>query len=566
MKTTSHAASTISDLTIPARILIGVTGHRHLAHEHLLTRQVHRVLELIKGIITPLQHTPVVFSTLSPLAEGADSLVSRAVLDKPGSRLEAVLPMEKKDYLQDFEAPGAADEFERLLSQAYRVKQLTFSESRGEAYIQAGRYVVEHCDVLIALWDGNSDPNSCGTSETVRYAREKGVPLFWINTQSPETITFEQGKTSVTLEGTDEQVNTTWKQFLARREKKLLRRTTKITPFHLLDQYNAEAVAPQTIEHGVQSQVSHLLSQAEKSHFSAAVVRSVCDVLLPHFVRADHLAIHYQRLYQRYGSLLFTLSAAAVATVAFQGNYMPKWPQVIVLEMLLMIAILTITWLTGSGRWHQKWIDYRFLAERLRSAIFMSIAHIDLVTIPTSRPLSSSFLSTDWMVAAFSAVASTLPRLPEPKAAEFAGLKKFLISAWLQDQISFHERASKRHYRRNRRMEIAGTACFVATFFAALLHVLQIGPFLFLCMVAFIINAFPSFGATLGAIRTHRELLKNSKRSEEMVRQLYELKEQLLSAENLSIFFHVVREAEQTILRETDDWHIVVKFRDLEFT
>ena len=70
--------------------------------------------------IIPSPHTPIAFSVLTPLAESADRLVAKAVLNPPHSRIEVVLPLDKEDYLQDFKSPESRQEFEELLSQARR--------------------------------------------------------------------------------------------------------------------------------------------------------------------------------------------------------------------------------------------------------------------------------------------------------------------------------------------------------------------------------------------------------------------------------------------------------------
>ena len=96
------------------------------------------------------------FSILSSLAEGADRLVTHEVLKIPNSQLEAVLPFGEKDYIRDFKDPKSKLAFKELLSRAHHVLQLPPATTRSEGYAQAGRYVVDHCDVLIALWDGKA--------------------------------------------------------------------------------------------------------------------------------------------------------------------------------------------------------------------------------------------------------------------------------------------------------------------------------------------------------------------------------------------------------------------------
>ena len=60
------------------------------------------------------------------------------------------------------------------------VKQLLAKDTRVEAYEQAGQYVADHCDVLVALWDGRPATGRGGTEEIVQYARENKRPVVWI--------------------------------------------------------------------------------------------------------------------------------------------------------------------------------------------------------------------------------------------------------------------------------------------------------------------------------------------------------------------------------------------------
>ena len=47
------------------------------------------------------------------------------------------------------------------------------------------RYMVDHADVLIAVWDGSPS----GTGKTVRYAHQQGKSVITIN---PRTLCIEQ--------------------------------------------------------------------------------------------------------------------------------------------------------------------------------------------------------------------------------------------------------------------------------------------------------------------------------------------------------------------------------------
>jgi len=179
--------------TIPARIVIGVTGHRNLDSSLLLINSIQKAIEKIRQMVPPFHSALLVFTILSPLAEGADRLVVKEVLKYPKSALDVVLPLEKNDYLKDFETTRSKDEFEELISLARSIRVLPPRSIRTEAYEQVGRYIVDHCDLLIALWNGKQASGRGGTQEIVDYARKTNCPLIWINTEEQDKVVFESG-------------------------------------------------------------------------------------------------------------------------------------------------------------------------------------------------------------------------------------------------------------------------------------------------------------------------------------------------------------------------------------
>lgn len=178
---------------IPAQIVIGVTGHRKLQNERVLAKQVQKIVIKIKKTIPELKNIPVEFKILSPLAEGADRLVTRELLKVTGSQLQVVLPLDKDEYLKDFAHGESREEFNILMERATSVIQPVSDPKRPEAYMAVGRYIVDHCDVLIAIWDGKTADGKGGTADVVDYAREKKCPVFWIHSNDPKQITYEEG-------------------------------------------------------------------------------------------------------------------------------------------------------------------------------------------------------------------------------------------------------------------------------------------------------------------------------------------------------------------------------------
>ena len=179
---------------IPAVIVIGVTGHREIPSSGIVISRIGEAIRRIRELLPPLYHTPIAFTALSSLAEGADRFLAAEILKIPHSRLKAVLPLESDDYLRDFKSRESKDEFRRLLGEAEEIKTLPRVPERSEAYRRAGRYIVDHCDVLIAVWDGEKGRGRGGTGDIVQYAKEKKCPFLWIRLDSQGGIEFEPGR------------------------------------------------------------------------------------------------------------------------------------------------------------------------------------------------------------------------------------------------------------------------------------------------------------------------------------------------------------------------------------
>jgi len=129
---------------------------------------------------------------VSSLAEGADRLVARELLAKPTSCLEVILPVARSAYAEDFQDAKSRRESQNLLPQASQVRQAPGRPTRQKAYEWAGRRVVDRCDALIAVRDGQPAGGRGGTAEIVRYACAREVPLGWIHTSGDRLITAIQ--------------------------------------------------------------------------------------------------------------------------------------------------------------------------------------------------------------------------------------------------------------------------------------------------------------------------------------------------------------------------------------
>jgi hypothetical protein len=190
---------------------IGVSGHRFLAEIDRIDTGVDEALSRIKAAFP---RRPLV--VVSSLAEGADRVVARRIFARcPDAGLLVALPMPKREYLEDFSSAGSREEFESLFARATCVVEAqaqvggekpseshrAADERRHASYEAAGSFVVDHCDALIAVWDGRRAQGRGGTADVVAHARERGMPLAWIRagnrkpgTNEPTSLGDEQGK------------------------------------------------------------------------------------------------------------------------------------------------------------------------------------------------------------------------------------------------------------------------------------------------------------------------------------------------------------------------------------
>lgn len=519
---------------IPARIVIGVTGHRKIENPALLGASLQTSLEKIRQMVPALKSTPLIFSVLSPLAEGADRLLAREILKIPGSMLEVVLPFKKEDYLQDFVTDSSRKEFEELLALAKSVTTFASEANRPAAYEQVGRYIVEQCDVLIAVWDGKPSAGRGGTQEIVAYARDNQCPLVWINPENYSQINFELGH------------------------------GLNSGPYRDLDIYNRNKVDPDEYGTHLRRDIRFFIDHAERTGLPLQRVSPTISYLMNHYVYGDKLALCFQHLYYRSDTLIYSLALAAVMIAAFQDLFLPDKPIILVSEIVLMVAVLGIVWLGRRQRWHEKWIDYRFLAERFRSALFMAITDVNVAILRPPRHLSLAYSPKDWIVAAFSTIWRLRPRIPVSEPLPLEKVKQFIIEAWLEDQIRYHESTGRRHLARYRLMTISSYILFGLTIVAVLLFVVGGGPDYVKNTFSFLAIVFPAIAACLTGIKTHRDYLRNSLRSMEMARHLKELKDRMSRTEDRRAFSELVKEIEETMLHENEDWRVVVRFHETE--
>ena len=157
---------------MPAEVVsvsrIGITGHRCVPSEVLPAVRSGILAELAELSLEPAAEA------LSALAAGSDQLFAQLALDH-GVPVTAVIPgMDYEAHLGD---EGVRGSYRRLLAACADRVRLPLEPTHEEAYYAAGRWIVDHTDRLIAVWDGHPARGLGGTADVVAYARSTGVPV-----------------------------------------------------------------------------------------------------------------------------------------------------------------------------------------------------------------------------------------------------------------------------------------------------------------------------------------------------------------------------------------------------
>jgi hypothetical protein len=559
---------------IPYRIRIGVTGHRSLGDPSAVQAAVKRAIDAEVQNLFPADSqqilervrragsTPIAFRVLSPLAEGADRVVARAVLEYPAARLDVVLPLALEDYLEDFSSEESKREFSELLAQCSRPVKLRIrrvhddrrdtgdqAELRRSAYAQVGRYVVDNCDVLIAVWDGLPSRGRGGTAAIVQYAEEQKRPVIVVWEEGYELLNpgSNNGLDASAIEG--------------------------------IDRFNRQSVVP--------NEMTVEIANFDREYFETprnalgipvSTRELVRRKLFPYYAIASAVAIESQKRFHRAGKYIYSMSAAAVGCAAL-GVLFPSLAALGFGTELGLLIVMAMTFRRArNGHSHQRWIEHRFLAERIRCGIFMVICGVEPRPIEVLPHMGHSQTVNDWTLRVIGEIWDRLPPVTGHSQAECLALNAYVQEAWVGEQVKFHTEKKEREGLARKRLARASEIVLPITIAAAALHLmlltwqpasgapesLHLLHYALHQGLAFVALLFPAIAASLAGMEAHREHLRLEKRSANMGPQLERLNRQMASATDPERFEELLHQLDEIMLRETQDWLMLMRFVEIK--
>lgn len=148
---------------------IGITGHQNLGD----SKQVYKIKELIKKIISEEKAS----YGFTSLAKGADQLFAEVLIELKIPYC-AVIP--SNDYEATFDK-DSLKKYENFVEKSIEKKKLYFDKPEEKAFYDAGKYVVDNSDILIAVWDGQLAKGLGGTGDIVDYCLHKNKTVIHIH-------------------------------------------------------------------------------------------------------------------------------------------------------------------------------------------------------------------------------------------------------------------------------------------------------------------------------------------------------------------------------------------------
>jgi hypothetical protein len=391
MSFTTGQESTTESQRLP--IIFGVTGHRDLRPEDLNALR-RTVAGIFRDYREDYPHTP--FILLSALAEGADRLVAEVALEQPDVRLVAPLPFEQKEYERDFVDPKSLGDFRRLLGRAEQVFEMPLAEGctpeniqerdgdwRSRQYAVVGEFLARHSHVLIALWDG-IDNSKIGGTVWVKKKRELWQAEASDRFQQADPLGYGPFVHVITPRVSDSTVPPRACQLatcLPRRGKMSHEEAPYQLVYGEMDVFNADVLEHQS------SPKSSAAREIAAGYLYPKAKSAVLEVTLQSmrslYATADCLAGVWQTRTLR--SLRYVILGVLVAGLVFEGVshvIHPVWGESQLAPFVFVFFLVAVACACAVRSWsarlkeHDKYLNYRALAEALRVQFFWRLAGV----------------------------------------------------------------------------------------------------------------------------------------------------------------------------------------------
>jgi hypothetical protein len=601
--------SEIAPRKVRLTLNIGVTGHRSLKDADIesIKNNIFQVLRYIKHTtfakyeeVKDLYRKEVPkFRLISPLAEGSDRIAAKCALEK-GYELQCPIPFTREEYEKDFITEESKLEFKELIDKAESVFEIEYnSGSRSKAYLNVGQIVLGHSDLLIAIWNGKEPEFMGGTSDIVEQAIKQEIPVIWIRSYEPYDIVFIRGEKR--LEGWKEEISNQLNGILLPRgeEKKFNNKS-------LLREYFGEKQPKRNFaflynmvtnciaskgNKNINIKVENNMEATEKEWdtvwqntrgLSKKCINFINDSFLAHYAWADKLSVYYADYFRTAGILRQLLPFFATVGLAI-GFYWGWGKSSIInalgfaLQGLFLALIIVLSNVNKKNKWHQRYADYRVLAESIKQMMFLTPLGIGMRGI--REPVYNRNAKISWVNWHIRGIIreNGLPNFLLDSNS-LKACKQLLKNSIVQSQIEYHRKNSDKLSLISNRLERFGLSFYYVGLMVTILRVFVYfinqaysgTTFLFLgipltTFVNMLTLAIPVFASTAFGISAQGGFERLMYRSSSMAEKLQEVAESFDMVEGNS-YTEVKGLAERTadiMISEFTDWRMFLESKSV---
>lgn len=588
-----------SQVTCPLRpslaLRIGITGTRKLLSNQLkdIRTQLTEMLRVAKQRMQELAHEPMVeqfysneegagvvpiMRMTSPLARGADRLAAEAALDL-GYELHVPMPFAQAEYEKDFTgsdknhpeevqltAKGDLEEFGRLLAQALthfaldgardQAGAMIYEDYENHSYESVGRFVVMHCDLLIAIWDGKPSNGRGGTADIVRFAIATGIPVWWIHATVPQSPVWlgeaQDLRNPVSSAGIAESKLRNFLNRLILVPPRLLhvhhnwlrRMILRFRKGHTSPAatYFAEMPRKKRAIWKTYSKVMYWTSRLNPPWTPPRipddpVPRYWFDRYQPADERAGEYASRYRSTYVLV-IILTTLALAFGALALGFGVGIGSEPMNIVkptaawmagLELFFLTVVVALVVASQRREWHERSIEYRLLAELFRKQQTLAPLGWTLSIVNVQQLTDAERQS--WVAWLFAAMQRAAPMLEgDLNCHQKHESSRAALNELIKEQLEYHNGRSHMAQESATTFEILGIAVFVGVLGCVGLK-LVIEAFstnyVAVLVLGLMATVLPGVSAAFVGIRSYAELQLLAEQSRHMIAEIERAKERV---------------------------------------
>lgn len=337
-------------------------------------------------------------------------------------------------------------------------------------------------------------------------------------------------------------------------------------------------------EEAVEREFGFLSKGVDKDSSLWKYLEWVKKAILPSFVKKDSTAAAYQKRHNAITEFIYIASAFVIALVIVQTIFLPDLYHLIWGEVFLIGIMIILQKMVVKKEYQKKWLENRFLAEKLRFAMFTQLFSGNSFALV--RKESKIFLIFDEIDQAMERTFDKLDLLEKPGIDIKSNMKEiinFLKSNWLEFQQNYHKETKERKHKLLKRLERICLFCLITTVIAAIAHSLGLGhhtdilelfksppppgahhePSVFTVGNVLVVLAIflPALSAGLNAIKNIFELEKISLRSSKIIDGIGKYKKYLENTRTPKDLEILVSSVEEFFMREHEEWFSLVAHR-----